>query len=118
MKYGTSELATWSRDLNTYFTLCNCLFGAVKQTKNGDLDKYGYSSYGIGFDTCSQFSWSNHNWGKIVVSFGADMSLSVDVDKKDILVLGEGPTQGFDDTKITEEVKYPINSTQSGKNSR
>ena len=90
----------------------------MKQTKNGDLDKYGYSGYGIGFDACSQFSWSNHNWGKIVVSFGADMSLSVDVDKKDILVLGEGPTQGFDDTKITEEVKYPINSTQSGKNSR
>ena len=28
----------------------NCLFGAVKLTKNADTDKYGYSNYGIGFD--------------------------------------------------------------------
>ena len=31
-------------------TLENCLFGAVKLTKNTDIDKYGYSNYGIGFD--------------------------------------------------------------------
>ena len=36
--------------------------------------------------------------------------------KKDTLVLGEGPTQRLDDTTITEEAKYLINSTQSGKN--
>ena len=29
--------------------------------------------------------------------------------KKDILILGEGPTQGLDDTKITAKVKYAIN---------
>ena len=28
---------------------------------------------------------------------------------KDILVLGEGPTQGLDDTTITAEAKYSIN---------
>ena len=30
-------------------TLKNCLFGAVTLTKNEDIDKYGYSRYGIGF---------------------------------------------------------------------
>ena len=31
-------------------TLKNCLFGAAALTKNADIDKYGYSGYGIGFD--------------------------------------------------------------------
>ena len=45
------------------------------------------------------------------------MSSSVHVDNKgkDILILGEGPTQGLDDTTLTAEAKYPINSTQPGK---
>ena len=34
---------------------------------------------------------------------------------KDILILGEGPTQGLDDTTLTVEAKYLINFTQSGK---
>ena len=33
---------------------------------------------------------------------------------KDILILGEGPTQELDDTTLTGEAKYPINFTQSG----
>ena len=37
-------------------TLKNCLFGAVTLTKNADLEKYGYSGYGIGFDTRGSFS--------------------------------------------------------------
>ena len=32
-------------------TLKDCLFGAVKLTKNNDIDKYKYSGYGIGFDS-------------------------------------------------------------------
>ena len=36
-------------------TLKNCLFGAVTLTKNADIDKYGYSGYGIEFDRRS--SW-------------------------------------------------------------
>ena len=36
-------------------TLKNCLFGAATLTKNADIDKYGYSSYGIGFDRRSAF---------------------------------------------------------------
>ena len=39
------------------------------------------------------------------------MSSAVQVDNKtkDIIILGEGPTQGFDDTKLTAENKYLIN---------
>ena len=39
--------------------------------------------------------------------FGVDMSSSVHVDnkKKDILILGKGPTQGLDDTSLTAEKK-------------
>ena len=31
-------------------TIKNCLFGAVTLTKNADIEKYGYSVYGIRFD--------------------------------------------------------------------
>ena len=43
------------------------------------------------------------------------MSSSVHVDNKgkDILIIGEGPTQGLDDI-TTAETKYPINFRQSG----
>ena len=39
----------------------------------------------------------------------------VDNKGKDVLILGEGPTQGLDDTKSTAKAKYPINFTQSRK---
>ena len=34
---------------------------------------------------------------------------------KDILILGEGPTQELDDTTLTAEAIYPINFTQPNK---
>ena len=37
-------------NISDYLTLENCLFGAVSLTKNADIDRYGYSGYGIGFD--------------------------------------------------------------------
>ena len=51
------------------------------------------------------------------IIFGADMSSSVHIDNKgkDILILGEGPTQELDDTTLTAEEKYPISLTQSRK---
>ena len=36
-------------------TLKNCLYGAVTLTKNPDIDKCGYSGYGIGFDQVFHF---------------------------------------------------------------
>ena len=45
------------------------------------------------------------------------MSSSVHVDNKGkgIPILGEGPTQGLDDTTLTAKAKYPISFTQSNK---
>ena len=103
--------------MNTDFTLGNCLFGSVKLTKNADLNKYKYSGYGIGFDSCSEFSLPDRSMGRNVIIFRADLSSPVHIDNKgkDILILVEGPTQGLDDNTLTAEAKYPINFTQSGK---
>ena len=67
------------RNLNSDFTLVNCLFGSVKLTKNSDLDEYKYTGYGIGFDSRSEFSFTDGSYGKNVILFGADMSSSVHV---------------------------------------
>ena len=50
------------------------------------------------------------------VIFGADDS-SVHINGRNIniLVLGEGPTQGLDNSTITAKAKYPLNFTESGK---
>ena len=55
--------------------------------------------------------------GKNVMIFGVDMSSSVHVGNngKDILIVGEGPTQGLDNTTLTAEAKSPINSAKSRK---
>ena len=55
--------------------------------------------------------------GKNVIIFGADTSSSVHIDNKnkDILILGEEPTQGLDDTTLTAEAKHPISFSKSGK---
>ena len=62
-------------------TLENCLFGAVTLTKNADIDKYGYSGYGIGFDRKS-FSFPGGGYGQNVLIFGVDMSSSIHIDNK------------------------------------
>ena len=53
------ELDRWSQDLNAQYILKDCLFGAVKLTKNADLDKHSYLGYDIGFDSLSLFSFPN-----------------------------------------------------------
>ena len=83
------------KNLNTDFTLGNCLFGSEKLTKNADPDKYKYTGYGIGFASRSEFLFADGTYGKknVIIS-GADVSSSVHVDKKG------------------KEAKYPINVTQ------
>ena len=63
-------------------TLKNCLFGAVTLTKNVDIDKYGYSGYGIGFDRRSSFSFPGGGFGQNIIIFGVDMNSSVHIDKR------------------------------------
>ena len=73
-------------------TLKKSLFAAVTLTKNADIDKYGYSSYGIVFDRRSSFSFAGGGFGQNVLIFRVDMSFSAHSDnkKKDILVLVKG----------------------------
>ena len=94
----------------------NCLFGAGTLTKKADIEKYGYSGFGIGFDRRSSFSFPGVRFGQNVSIFGADMSSSAHVDnkKKDILVLGKGPTQGLEHT-LNAEKMYSINFTVTNK---
>ena len=91
-----------------------CLFGVVKLAKNADPNKYLYSAYGIGFDTCIEFSLLDGSVGQSVVIFGAGMSSSVHVNKKgkDIYLLGKGPTQRLNNTTLTIKIQYSINFTR------
>ena len=59
-----------------------CLFGAVTLIKNANIDKYGYSGYGIGFDRRGSFSFPGGGYGQNVLIFGVDMSFSAHVDNK------------------------------------
>ena len=103
------ELNTCPRDLNAKFTLGNCLFGTVKLTKNDDSKKYEYSCYGIRFDARSNFS-INGEWGKNVIIFGVgSVYQCVMIIEKGILVLGEGPTDGLDDTVPKAEAEDFLN---------
>ena len=63
-------------------TLENCLFGAVTLTKNVNIDRYGYSGYGIRFDRKGSFSFSSGGYGQNILIFGVDMSFSVHIDDK------------------------------------
>ena len=81
-------------------------------TKNADIDKHGYSGYGIGFDRRSSFSFPSSGFGQNLLIFGVDMNSSAHIDnkKKDILIPGKGPTQGLEHT-LTAEKMYSINFT-------
>ena len=91
-------------NISSYPKLENYLFGAVTLTKNVDIDKYKYFGYVIGFDRKGKFSVGNRFRRNFKI-FGVDMSLNssahVDNNKKDILVLGEGPTQDIHGTILT-----------------
>ena len=52
-----------------------------------------------------------------VIIFRADMGSSSHIDNKnkDILIFGEGLTQGLDNTTLTAEAIYPISFTQLNK---
>ena len=86
-------------------------------TKNADIEKYGYSGYGIGFDRISSFSFPGGEFGQNAFILGVDMSSSAHIDneKKDILVLGKGATQGIEHTLIEEEM-CSINFIVTNKN--
>ena len=85
-------------------------------TKNNDIDEYKYSAYEIGFDRKGEFSFGN-GFDRNCIILGVDRSSSVNVDtkKKYVFILGEGPTQELDGTKLTAEKKYSVNFTDNRK---
>ena len=76
--------------------LKNSLFVVVALTKNADIDKYGYSGYGVGFDRKSSFSFPGGGFGQKVIISGVDMCSCAHVDnkKKDILILEKDQHKG------------------------
>ena len=84
------------------------MFGAVKLTKNVDIDH-------IGFDRKYFFSFG-YGSGRNVRSFAVDMSWPPHINnkKKDILVLGTFPTQRLEHA-LTAEKLYSINFTENNK---
>ena len=66
---------------SNYPTIESCLFVSVKLTKNPDINKYGYSEYGIWFDRKASFSIGN-KIGKNVIIFGVEMSSSSKIDNR------------------------------------
>ena len=85
------------RNWNTDFTINKCWFESLEPTKNADLDEYKFSSCGIGFDSRLEFLFTDGSLGK------------------NVIILGEGLTQGLDDTTLTAEAEYPINFKKSSK---
>ena len=63
-------------------TLKNCLFRAVILTKNANINKYGYSGSGIGFDRRGSFAFPGGRYGQSMLIFGVDMSFSAHIDNK------------------------------------
>ena len=68
------------------------------------------------------FSFPTGGFGKNVKNFKVDLSSSVyfDNEKKDILILGKGPTQGLDQSSVNFTVtrnKFFLNLHYNGANS-
>ena len=59
--YISYTLGPQLRNTNTDFTLSNCFFGSIKLTKNDDTDKHKYNVYGIGFDSRSEFLFTDES---------------------------------------------------------
>ena len=95
-----------STSITSYITLENCLFDAVKITKNLKINTY--SGYGITFDSGESFSHPSGGYDKNVIIFRADLSSSVHANKRasNILVLGKEFIQGIHGTTIYAEKMY------------
>ena len=68
------------------------------------------SGYGIGFDTQGCFSLSDiSGFGKNVIIFGDDNSSSKYADNRKSCILGQGITDGLDETTMAAEMECSIN---------
>ena len=93
---------------NRDFTLGNCLFGAVKITKDVNTSHYKYSSYGIAYDHNGSYSFGNNNNSRNLIIFGCDISFSTHANNRanNIYKLGKYFIQGVNGTAIYAEKMY------------
>ena len=63
--YISCTLSPWLGNLDSDFTLKSCFFRSAKLTKNNDSDKFKCSGDGIGFDSRSEFSFTDGSMGKM-----------------------------------------------------
>ena len=123
--YCVYEIQPIASSRDTSFTIQNALFGAMQITKNAtDNSKNNYKGYGICFDERSQFGHTitedgrAHNTnGRSVLIFGVDMSFSAHATNRanHIYLMGDGLTQGTNDTTLYVEKNYWRNFTDLGK---
>ena len=123
--YCVYELDPRASTRDTSYTIQNALFGAMQITKNAtDYDKNNYKGYGICFDERSQFGHTitengraHTNNGRNVLIFGVDMSFSAHATNRanHIYLMGDGLTQGINDTTLYVEKNYWRNFTDPGK---
>ena len=97
--YIAYELITWPRNPANNFALKNCLFSTIKLVSNAIKSKFTQNGPGIAFDGDGFWSLGNNSAINVVI-FGVDNSSSFHTDnrKNNVLVTGEGPTQGISDS--------------------
>ena len=121
--YCVYELDPVDSSRDTSFTIQNALFGAMQITKNAtDSDKNNYKGHGICFDERSQIGHTitedgitYTSNGRNVLIFGVDMSCSAHATNRanHIYLMGDGLTQGINDTTLYAEKKYFRNFTET-----
>ena len=57
-------------------------------------------------------AWEKMSFLELICAYFQSSSVHIDNKNRDTSILGEGPTQGLDDTILTAEAIYPINFTQ------
>ena len=94
----------------------NFLFEVFKLSKNSDPDKYCYSEYGVSLNMHGIFLLSNSEFWKNVLLFIADMSSSVNNEKRYLNSWSiKGSIQWLSDTTLIRETEYLNNVTKWGK---
>ena len=89
------HLDDWPKIPLNDFKLRNCLFGATNVVNYSDKKKWVYSGYAIAFSRASSWRFGNDN-AKNIVIFGFDNRSSSHADnRKNVLMLGEGPSYGI-----------------------
>ena len=73
--YMSYKLGLQLRNSNKDITLSNYLFGSVKLNKNPNIDRYRYTGYSIGNDSCSEFLFTDRSYGKKIHYFWSPYEL-------------------------------------------